>query len=66
MTIIGLIVVLVVIGLVLWLINTFVPMDPKVKAILNVVVIIFLVLWLIESLLGFGFLTQPIHPIRIK
>ena len=63
MTLIGLIVALVVIGLVLWLINTFIPMDPKVKTILNVVVIIFLVLWLIQSLLGFGVLT---HPIRLR
>lgn len=63
MTIIGLIFALVIIGLVLWLINTFIPMDPKVKAILNVVVIIILVLWLIQTMLGFGFLP---HTVRIR
>jgi len=63
MTLIGLIAALVVIGMVLWAINTFIPMQPQVKTILNVVVIIFLVLWLIESLFGFGVLT---HPIRIR
>ena len=48
MTLIGLIAALVVIGMVLWAINTFIPMQPQVKTILNVVVIIFLVLRLIE------------------
>lgn len=64
MTLIGLIIVLVIIGLVLWLINTFIPMDPKVKAILNVVVIIILVLWLVQTLFGgFGILN---HSVRIR
>jgi hypothetical protein len=61
MTIIGLIFALVIIGVVLWLINTFIPMDPKVKTILNVVVIMLLALWLVQVLFGFSVLTRPIH-----
>lgn len=51
MDLISLIVVIVVIGLVLWLINTFIPMDAKVKQILNVVVVIILILWLLSLFL---------------
>jgi hypothetical protein len=48
MPIITLIVVLVVIGLLLWLVNTYIPLDPKIKNILNVVVVILVVLWLLQ------------------
>jgi hypothetical protein len=42
------ILVLVVIGVLLWLINTYVPMDGKIKNILNVVVVIGVVVWLLQ------------------
>ena len=40
MSLISLILVLVVVGVILWLINTYLPMDGTIKSILNVVVII--------------------------
>jgi hypothetical protein len=49
-----LIVFIVFVGLVLWLVNQYIPMDPKVKQILNVVVIIALVLWLLGIFVGYG------------
>ena len=55
MPLITLIVVLIVVGVLLWLVNTFLPMDPKIKSILNVVVIIAVVLWLLALFLpGIG------------
>lgn len=48
MTIISLIVVLVVIGVLLWLVNAYIPMDEKIKKIMNVVVLIATVLWLLS------------------
>jgi hypothetical protein len=57
MTLIGLIVFLVIIGLALWLINNYIPMSPPIKTILNVVVVVFVVLWLLS---GFGFLSGNI------
>jgi len=54
MPIISLIIVLVVIGLLLWLVNTYIPMDAKIKNILNVVVIILVVLWLLNVFGVFG------------
>jgi multisubunit Na+/H+ antiporter MnhB subunit len=51
-------VVLIVVGVLLWLGNTYLPMDPKVKRIANAVVIIALVLWLIGLFFGFGVLNH--------
>jgi hypothetical protein len=48
MSIITLIIALVVIGVILWLVNTYIPMDGKIKNILNVVVVICVVLWLLN------------------
>lgn len=48
MSIISLIVVLVVIGVILWLVNAYIPMDAKIKQILNIVVVICVVLWLLN------------------
>lgn len=45
---------LLVVGVILWLINTYIPMDSKIKRILNVVVVIMVVLWLLKA---FGLLT---------
>ena len=52
MDLISLIVVLVVIGVIMWLVNTYVPMQPQIKKILNVAVIIFVLLWLVVTFLG--------------
>lgn len=46
---INVIIVLVVVGLILWLINRFIPMQSTVKSILNIVVIICLILWLLRA-----------------
>lgn len=55
MPLINVIVMLVVVGVVLWLINTYLPMDGKIKSILNVVVVIVVVLWLLRA---FGVLSS--------
>ena len=62
MPLINLVVVLIVVGVLLWLVNTYIPMDAKIKQILNVVVIIVVVLWLLSLFLG-GF--GAIRSIRI-
>ncbi len=48
MPLISLIVTLAVVGLILWLINNYLPMDGKIKKILNVVVVILVILWLLS------------------
>ncbi len=54
MPLIQLVLALVVVGVALWLINNYIPMDATIKKILNVVVVIVVVLWLLSifGLLG--------------
>ncbi len=61
MSLITLVLVLVVVGVVLWLINTYIPMQSTIKKILNVVVIIVVILWLLNA---FG-LIDGLEAIRI-
>lgn len=55
MDLIQLIVILVVIGVIMYLVNRYIPMEARIKSILNVVVIIAVVLWLLATFLGFRF-----------
>ena len=48
MPLVQLVVVLIVVGVLLWLVNRFIPMDGKIKSILNVIVVIAVVLWLLN------------------
>jgi hypothetical protein len=47
MPLINLVVTLIVVGVLLWLVNTYIPMDRKIKSILNVVIVIAVILWLL-------------------
>lgn len=49
MPLINLVVTLIVVGVLLWLVNTYIPMDRKIKSILNVVVVIAVILWLLSA-----------------
>jgi hypothetical protein len=55
MPLLNILVVLIVAGVLLWLINTFIPMDRKIKSILNVVVVIVVIIWLLKV---FGILSN--------
>jgi hypothetical protein len=48
MPILTILIVLIVAGVLLWLINTYIPMDRRIKGLLNAVVIIVLVIWLLR------------------
>ena len=49
MPLINLVVVLIVVGVLLWLVNNYIPMAGSIKKILNVVVVIAVVLWLLNA-----------------
>jgi len=49
MSLLTIILVIVVVGVLLWAINSFIPMDGKIKSILNIVVVIVLILWLLQA-----------------
>jgi hypothetical protein len=48
MPLIQLVVVLIVVGVLLWMVNRFIPMQGTIKSILNAVVVIAVVLWLLD------------------
>ena len=48
MPLINLVIVLIVVGVLLWLVNAYIPMDGKIKKILNIIVLIVVVLWLLQ------------------
>jgi hypothetical protein len=48
MSLISIVVSLIVVGVLLWLVNTYIPMDAKIKKILNVLVLVVVVLWLLN------------------
>jgi hypothetical protein len=61
MSIITVAVILIVIGVLLWLANTYIPMDGKIKTILNVAVVVIVILWLLRVMGVLG----DIHNVRI-
>jgi hypothetical protein len=48
MPLLNLLLTLIVIGVLLWLVNTYIPMDAKIKQILNIVAVIAVVLWVLN------------------
>lgn len=54
MTLVSLIITLVLVGVILWAVNAYIPMDGKIKQILNIAVVIFVVIWLLNAFGIFG------------
>jgi len=61
MPLLTILLVIIVVGVLLWLINSFIPMDRNIKTILNVVVVVVLIVWLLKV---FGILA-PLMDIHI-
>jgi UDP-N-acetylmuramyl pentapeptide phosphotransferase/UDP-N-acetylglucosamine-1-phosphate transferase len=61
MPLISLVITLIVVGVLLWLVNNYIPMDSKIKNILNIVVVVAVVVWLL-NLLG---LMDSLRGIRV-
>jgi len=62
MPLVHIVLVLVIVGVLLWLINSFIPMDSKIKSILNIVVVIAVIIWLLQALGIMG----PISKFRLN
>jgi predicted membrane protein len=55
MPLVTVVLTLIVVGVLLWLINTYIPMQSAIKSIINIIVVIAVVLWV---LYGFGIITH--------
>lgn len=58
MSLVTVVLTIAVVGILLWLINRFIPMQGQIKGILNAVVVIALVLWLLRIFGLFQYLSQ--------
>ena len=56
MPLVNILLTLIVVGVLLWLVNRFIPMAGSIKAILNAVVVIAVVLWLLNIFGLFSYL----------
>lgn len=64
MTLIDIIVILILVGLALWLVNSYIPMAAGIKSLLNIVVFVVVLIWILQQ---FGLISHvPIHipPLR--
>jgi hypothetical protein len=62
MSLLSLILVIVAIGVILWLVTTYIPMDANIKRVLVAVVVIVLVVWLLQV---FGLLDR-LGSVRVR
>jgi hypothetical protein len=58
MPLLTVLIVLIVAGVLLYLVNNYIPMDHKIKNILNVVVVIIVIVWLLKIFGIFTYLTD--------
>ncbi len=61
MPLLSLVLTLAVIGLIIWLVTTYVPMPAPVKTVIIAIVVIVLCIWLLQNFTGIGNLTIPTH-----
>ena len=64
MTLVDIVLVLVVIGLIMWLVNTYVPMAGGVKSLLNVVVFVVVLIWILQVFGLVGSIPIRIPPLK--
>lgn len=58
MSLLTIVIILIVVGILLWLVNQYIPMDPKIKKVLNIVVLVVVVIWLLRALGAFEYLSK--------
>jgi predicted membrane protein len=58
MPLVNIVIALVVVGVVLWLINNFIPMAGSIKSILNIVVVVAVVIWVLQAVGLWGRVTS--------
>jgi len=62
MPLLQIVITLIVVGVLLWLVNTYIPMEAKIKNILNGVVVIVVILWLLQVFGILGYLGNVSTP----
>lgn len=58
MPLVEVVVVLIIVGVLLWLVNSYIPMAPAIKSLLNAVVVIALIIWILKLVGLWHYITQ--------
>jgi hypothetical protein len=56
MSLLSVLLVIIIVGVLLWAVNTYIPMDRKIKNILNIVVVVIVIVWLLKAFGLFSYL----------
>jgi len=56
MPLLNVLIAIIIVGVLLWVINTYIPMDHKIKNILNIVVVVVTIIWLLKAFGLFDYL----------
>ncbi|MFA6582056.1 MAG: Thivi_2564 family membrane protein [Paludibacter sp.] len=56
MSLLTVLLVLIIVGILLWAVNNYIPMDRKIKSILNIVVVIVVIIWILKVFGLFSYL----------
>jgi hypothetical protein len=62
MPLVSIVIALIVVGVVLWLINTYIPMASSIKTILNIVIVVVVVIWVLQVFGLWGTVTSYKFP----
>jgi uncharacterized protein YhhL (DUF1145 family) len=62
MPLVSIVIELIVVGVVLWLINTYIPMASSIKTILNIVIVVVVVIWVLQVFGLWGTVTSYKFP----
>jgi hypothetical protein len=65
MSLVYIVLTLLIIGMVLWGFNRWIPLPSLAKTIINVVVVVLTILWLLSLFFGFGFGVWHLEPIHL-
>lgn len=58
MPLVNIVLALIIVGVVLWLVNNFIPMDHKIRTILNAVVVVAVAIWVLKAVGVWGRITS--------
>ena len=58
MPLINIVIALIIVGVILWLINNYIPMASGIKTILNIVVVVAVGVWVLQAFGLWGLVTS--------
>ena len=62
MPLLPIVITLIVVGILLWLVNTYIPMEASIKRILNILVVVVVILWLLNIFGAFNYISNVRAP----